>query len=476
MPDPTPCPAHLMGDQRLIWEIFEAQKVLAIQKNIDYGSSFAKAPAFAPHLDPCDAILVRMSDKLERIRTLRGKNPAVASESLSDTMRDLGTYAFLWVIAQQRAAATAAPTTVQLADGWTRTEIPVPGGGVALAYKRDREVIQSTSDIDLAELADEDAGKSYIVPPGVDHPDARAEIGLVADDRDPTDDMGEAVSHIVTDHRVLLADLPPHPCAYDLDDEVGSVTQKLEYCAPPDQPTSQKRWYLMPGYRTDFPEHMFARKSDGTYLYIYRDAIPNGRMSASAMIAPKPCAYGDASGEGVRTIPGLVVSPGGGLGVVPPPPGGPLYTPLAQMPNGCYEVELIHGASTVPRMMKIEAGVIKHAGRIYEPGEIMARVMGPFDTKISEVDRWDSSPHALVRTAYGLVGVRLHEGNHIRINGTTIHPDAILESYPQGHICRFWYISECHSAWMMRFGERHKQDPYSATGQSNTTPIVDDAP
>ena len=105
-PAPMPAPAFLTGDAKLIWEIFEQQKCLAIRKNLDYGSSFRKPPAFAPGISPSDAILVRMGDKLERIKTLRSRGPEVSSESLTDTMLDLGTYAFLWVIARQGCLTT----------------------------------------------------------------------------------------------------------------------------------------------------------------------------------------------------------------------------------------------------------------------------------------------------------------------------------------------------------------------------------
>jgi hypothetical protein len=67
-----------------------------LRKNADYGSSAWKRPKLAPHLSVGDAILARMSDKVERIESLSGKSAEVA-ESLTDTMNDLGSYALLWL-------------------------------------------------------------------------------------------------------------------------------------------------------------------------------------------------------------------------------------------------------------------------------------------------------------------------------------------------------------------------------------------
>lgn len=67
-----------------------------LKKNADYGSSVWKAPALKPGMDAGDAILVRMSDKVSRIASLQENGPEV-SESLEDTMADLGAYALLWL-------------------------------------------------------------------------------------------------------------------------------------------------------------------------------------------------------------------------------------------------------------------------------------------------------------------------------------------------------------------------------------------
>lgn len=68
---------------------------LLLRKNKDYGSSAWRSPMLAPDCDPGVAIRVRMSDKLNRLITLLSQRAEVASESIDDTMRDLGAYCLL---------------------------------------------------------------------------------------------------------------------------------------------------------------------------------------------------------------------------------------------------------------------------------------------------------------------------------------------------------------------------------------------
>jgi hypothetical protein len=84
------------ADQQRIAAEGVAWLALLLRKNHDYGSSAWRPPVLKPALDAGDAILVRMSDKVERIASLTGKGPAVG-ESLEDTIRDLGAYCLLWL-------------------------------------------------------------------------------------------------------------------------------------------------------------------------------------------------------------------------------------------------------------------------------------------------------------------------------------------------------------------------------------------
>lgn len=68
-----------------------------LKKNQDYGSSVWKTPVLAPNMKCGDAILVRMSDKIFRVQSILDAGKSEISESLEDTMSDLGSYALLWL-------------------------------------------------------------------------------------------------------------------------------------------------------------------------------------------------------------------------------------------------------------------------------------------------------------------------------------------------------------------------------------------
>jgi len=60
-------------------------------KNADYGDSFSKSYQEFGLTAP----IVRMSDKLERLKTLSKAEAQVKDESIKDTLIDLGNYAFM---------------------------------------------------------------------------------------------------------------------------------------------------------------------------------------------------------------------------------------------------------------------------------------------------------------------------------------------------------------------------------------------
>lgn len=65
------------------------------QKNHDYGDSFAKVRSVVPN-----AILVRLMDRLERLKTLLGKGEQaqVVDESIYDTLIDMANYCIMEVV------------------------------------------------------------------------------------------------------------------------------------------------------------------------------------------------------------------------------------------------------------------------------------------------------------------------------------------------------------------------------------------
>ena len=65
-------------------------------KNAAYGNAAASPPLLLPDLDPLLAILVRMSDKISRLRSLIS-GAKENDESFNDTIRDLAGYCVLYL-------------------------------------------------------------------------------------------------------------------------------------------------------------------------------------------------------------------------------------------------------------------------------------------------------------------------------------------------------------------------------------------
>ena len=63
-------------------------------KNADYGDSFSELRQEFP-----EAILIRLTDKLKRLKTLmKGAQQQVADESIDDTLLDLANYAIMELV------------------------------------------------------------------------------------------------------------------------------------------------------------------------------------------------------------------------------------------------------------------------------------------------------------------------------------------------------------------------------------------
>lgn len=70
-----------------MYEIYE-------RKNADYGDSFAKSYDEFGLVSP----VIRLSDKVERLKTLCNKEAQVTDESIIDTLIDIAVYAVLTVL------------------------------------------------------------------------------------------------------------------------------------------------------------------------------------------------------------------------------------------------------------------------------------------------------------------------------------------------------------------------------------------
>lgn len=85
-------------EQRRIAERGLGWVSLLLRKNRDYGGSAWQPAEFVPQLEPGSVILVRMGDKIARLRRLlSGQSASIKDESVDDTIRDLGAYCLLYL-------------------------------------------------------------------------------------------------------------------------------------------------------------------------------------------------------------------------------------------------------------------------------------------------------------------------------------------------------------------------------------------
>lgn len=86
-------------DQQRIAETVLRWADLLLRKNADYGAAVWRVPLLTPDVSAGDAILVRMSDKISRLKTLlaNGGEGEVYDETIEDNVGDLGAYCLLWL-------------------------------------------------------------------------------------------------------------------------------------------------------------------------------------------------------------------------------------------------------------------------------------------------------------------------------------------------------------------------------------------
>ena len=88
---PTEEPEELTKDEQTFKEITEQMLQTYIKKNRDYGGAFERGM----ERDGIISALTRMYDKLDRLHSLKDKDPEVVEESVQDTLLDLANYAIM---------------------------------------------------------------------------------------------------------------------------------------------------------------------------------------------------------------------------------------------------------------------------------------------------------------------------------------------------------------------------------------------
>lgn len=88
-------------DAEKIADVLKRIKSILIRKNDNYGNSALTQPQLAPKISVTDALLVRLSDKLNRLENIyEKKTKDKVGESLQDTLHDIMGYTILLWIAK----------------------------------------------------------------------------------------------------------------------------------------------------------------------------------------------------------------------------------------------------------------------------------------------------------------------------------------------------------------------------------------
>lgn len=81
----------LSEDEQIFKEITKQMLQTYIKKNRDYGGAFERGM----ERDGMISALTRMYDKLDRLHSLKDKDPEIVEESVQDTLLDLANYAIM---------------------------------------------------------------------------------------------------------------------------------------------------------------------------------------------------------------------------------------------------------------------------------------------------------------------------------------------------------------------------------------------
>lgn len=89
-----------MNTRETIEKVCDYLKNVLLKKNEGYGNSSMTAPLFLPNQSPKSSVLIRMSDKVCRLRSLAEKGE-IENESFKDTVLDLAGYCVLYFVCDQ---------------------------------------------------------------------------------------------------------------------------------------------------------------------------------------------------------------------------------------------------------------------------------------------------------------------------------------------------------------------------------------
>ena len=86
-----------MNTREAIANVCDSLRKTLLEKNEGYGNSSMNAPLFLPNQHPKSSVLIRMSDKVNRLRSL-AEQGKVGTESFNDTILDLAGYCVLYFV------------------------------------------------------------------------------------------------------------------------------------------------------------------------------------------------------------------------------------------------------------------------------------------------------------------------------------------------------------------------------------------
>ena len=124
-------PDEMSEDEKTFKEITEQMLETYIKKNRDYGGAFE----CGMERDGMISALTRMYDKLDRLHSLKDKDPEIVEESVQDTLLDLANYAIMTRICLLKSGTKSG--TVVYADNRPIMELGKSGTNADFSKKGD---------------------------------------------------------------------------------------------------------------------------------------------------------------------------------------------------------------------------------------------------------------------------------------------------------------------------------------------------